>query len=136
LYAIISEDKIKDSNITLTFFNTHEQTEDTIVLQVDTSSIKTSEKDFEFQLAARRYIDFTKRFGKEDLKDEIIIQTSLEYQVLSHKTSFFGKIKTNNKSKEEMKTIEIPIKSLDVHSQVEDFRSLGYSGGRQRMMMR
>ena len=37
---------------------------------------------------------------------------SVKYSVLSDKTAFFGKIKNKTKSAEEMKTIEIPIKSL------------------------
>ena len=40
------------------------------------------------------------------------MNASVKYQVLSKETAIFGKIKNKEKSGEEMKTIEVPVKTF------------------------
>ena len=82
MYAIMSESKVKESNICLTFFNTYEQTEKEVVFKIDLSQIQVSEDGHEFQLAARRYIDFCDRFNKKESESGSITKISTKYQVL------------------------------------------------------
>ena len=82
MYAIMSESKVKESNICLKFFNTYEQTEKKVVFKIDLSQIQESEDGHEFQLAARRYIDFCDRFNKKESESGSITKISTKYQVL------------------------------------------------------
>ena len=112
LYAILSESKVEETELRLKFYNTYEQTDKEVVFKLDLNQIKMSDSAHEFQLAARRYIDFCDRFGGKE-SSETIIGISTEYQVLCSKTALFGKIKNKRKSKKKMKTIEIPVNKLD-----------------------
>lgn len=56
MYAVLDESKIANSHLEFTFFNTLDQTEETLVLQINLDDIKSSETGYEFQLAARKYI--------------------------------------------------------------------------------
>ena len=82
MYAIISESQVKESDICLTFFNTYEQTEKEVVFKIDLSKIQVSGDGHEFQLAARRYIDFCDRFDKKEANSESMTKISTQYQVL------------------------------------------------------
>ena len=108
-YAVLSESDLQDANMTLTFYNTHEGTEETLVLKVDSNCIRESSEGMEFQLAAKRCIE---QLAKDKAEDSEVVSLSVEYSVLSSKTAFFGKIKNRDKPTEEMKTIEIPVKKL------------------------
>lgn len=126
LYAILDESKMKNSQLSITMFNTNEQTDDTLVVSINPEDIIESDSTHSFQIAARKYIDFTTRFSKEEkkVKDELILDVSVKYSVLSDQTAFFGKIKNKDKSGEEMQLIEVPIKKLNSHEANEiGFRS-------------
>ena len=110
-YAVLSDTDIFSENVELSFYNTFEGKSETIWLKYDAKSIENSVNGQEFQIAAKHYISSLKSVDKVNKNDEIL-SVSVKYSVLSDKTAFFGKIKNRTKSAEEMKTIEIPIKSL------------------------
>ena len=118
LYAILSEDQLCESKIDLSFYNTLEADSQTISIKVDPAQIQNNMHGQEFELAAKHYIDHLSRLTKADKKqrDSEVVEVSVKYRVLSNKTAFFGKIKNSAVSTEEMKTIEIPIKSFQGHS--------------------
>lgn len=106
-YAILSEAGLANSSVTLKLFSTHEEAEKTIEVVVDSSAIVDSDEGQDFHLAAKSYLDYMRRTSKPDSEQVAI---SVKYSVLCDKTAFFGKIKNDVKSGEEMETIEIPIK--------------------------
>lgn len=122
-----------NGDLTLSFFNTFEQERSSFTLNVDpTSIIEDGADDTVFKLAAKANIDHLNRVEIHDLKaegkfswltlsDEMVgdkdiselrMYNSLKYSVLAKETAFFGKIKNKDKSGEEMKKIEIPIRKM------------------------
>ena len=118
-YSILSESNLSSSALDIELYNTLKGDSQFISLEVDPSKIHESINGQEFELAAKHYLDHLNRLIKSENHswDEDIIAISTKYSVLSNKTAFFGKIKNVTTSTEEMKTIEIPVKSL--HNQRE-----------------
>ena len=116
-YAILSENDLQESNISITFYNTLKGTEETLELKVDPSQIIDSNEGQDFQMTAKHYLEDLSR-SKEKIDDSEIISISVEYSVLNSKTAFFGKIKNSIKSTEEMKTIAIQIKNLEQNTPI------------------
>jgi von Willebrand factor A domain-containing protein 5 len=124
-FAILDESKLKEENLTVNFYNTFEQTDDTLVLRIDPSKIVDTKDGQDFWIAARKHIENINKLGTQEEKDKEVLEISVKYSVLSDKTAFFGKIKNKEVSGEEMKTIAIPVKKLQSHSAHQDFSSFG-----------
>uniref|UniRef100_A0A7S3J1X8 VWFA domain-containing protein n=1 Tax=Euplotes harpa TaxID=151035 RepID=A0A7S3J1X8_9SPIT len=110
VYAILKEEDLAASSVAVTLFNTHEQTEDTVVLQIP-AEIAESADGQDFQLAAKHFIEYASRKNSE-VSEQEVERVSVKYSVLCSKTAFFGKVKNKTKPTEEMETIQIPIKKL------------------------
>jgi hypothetical protein len=122
LYAILKKSDLAKGELELSLYNTFNENRDVITLQVDPDQIvDNGEDDFAFKLAAKENMIHLKRSeDEEDVKSraKALVDLSLKYSVLSEKTAFFGKIKNKEKSGEEMKTIEIPIKKMENQNSV------------------
>ena len=130
VYAILSEEGLKAGNMSVTYFNTHEEKEETLVVRIDPASIVSSDDLAAFQLAAKRKIESFSRLTKEEqkAKDSEIVDLSTKYSVLCDKTAFFGKVKNKDKPTEDMETVEVPVKKLQQpHGHFGGFVSITYS---------
>ena len=110
VYAILKKSDVSKSDLSVHMFNTFDQEEQTITLEFDPEKLIEG-GDSIFKMAAKEQMVQLRR-SEEDSKtrDAGLLDLSLKYSVLSEKTAFFGKVKNTEKSGEEMKTIEIPIK--------------------------
>ena len=114
IYAVLQEASLVKSEVDFTFFNTLEAEYQSIKLKVDPSQIIESKTGQEFQLAAKHYLNYLSRLSKEEQKsrDDEIVNTSVQYSILSTKTGFFGFIKNKSKPTSEMKSFICQIKKL------------------------
>ncbi|CAI2381443.1 unnamed protein product [Moneuplotes crassus] len=123
-YAVLSKDTLIEGELTLSFLNTLDQQRLDFTLNVDPEAIiDDGEDDSVFKLAAKENITHLNRLkthataaedetvGGADVS-ELCLYYSLKYSVLSQETAFFGKIKNKDKSGEEIKKIEIPIRKM------------------------
>lgn len=78
-----------------------------MAITYSTEDVSSAENGWMFSLAGKKLIQRSERW--ETPNEDLITETSVKYSVLSKNTAMFGKMKNKTKSKEEVKTIEMPL---------------------------